>query len=1059
MHIKKLLVAYIVVLILFTPVLTMSTISVDTTPPIWNQNWPYRQEIVLPIETYEYHAKFQPIDIHIEFNNPCWVKNDIEHSIRVLVWDGINWNEIESQIYDLEFKDSSHINSCGLIFLVSEKANGEERYFVYYDDDEKASPKYVDHLNILDSYYHYEPISGVSLEGDYYKIMEDGFGIYAVGQKGEIINRKLSQAVIKMKPGTKDFDISNSDNIASLSFGYNIGVDDQDQLSSDYSLISKEIRIDGNLMVEFGIVSESEGQKIRTTNIYKYYYCPTEHKRISVHIKHEVFEQGMVKGQINTDGTYGGILSYKSKSRTIERMRFGEILPFLHVYGENNQIKEYNINPNPENKDREWIVPYTDDCDVGEDAWFSYDEGEMGTAFGVIFSSNKNVVKYGKDERDGIQIKVTEKEYLDVLGAEIDYAAVTFSRNSYEKGDIHDINIPDDLEVEFDVELYSTPNGGYKNVILEGKYYRELIKHRKEDGDEPYDGDQNIYTLTVIPRFTTRIFTFPLLSKVFDFLKSEISAELLQNNEIVANGLVNKPIIGPYVIKFPKLTAGDYIVKIFRQNRNQEKKIIGIKPVSIDSDRHIEIYCTWQKPIHIITKDQHGNRIDGIELTLLKRDEFIMSDISDEKSDSIMHVNFNLLDPYILKAYYKGFSIYNKEILNRQQNIIITLNLYDLTINVKDKLGFRPGINVRPFLTSSEMLNPIELTPDIFKNGKYKFTNLLSSNYKLYISYGRFSDEMYIDVPKDGNNASIIFSAVFNLKTILLDSRGNPIEDDNLRLNIKRNDLTIFESISHENVVTLPPGSYSIDVFSEEKHVGLKTIELTNDKKIIIVTEVESVIPTLVIGIALVLIIEIFIVFLIKRITLNTFLKLLALALVIISLFQPWWILNGNSDSLNVEKTSEMFIIPQTMIESVSFEDTKYSELATVPEFFLDFVGILLFIIYSGIGLLILSFIPNILLKRRFFIFLITGSTLFLILVILAFSFGMLKLTELSLGSLYGEAIIEVSLPNGESIYMESSWGLSNGFYLCTFSAVILILTGAIDFIRKKEWPKRKTKK
>jgi hypothetical protein len=412
-----------------------------------------------------------------------------------------------------------------------------------------------------------------------------------------------------------------------------------------------------------------------------------------------------------------------------------------------------------------------------------------------------------------------------------------------------------------------------------------------------------------------------------------------------------------------------------------------------------------------------------------------------------------------LKAYYKGFSIYNKKILNRQQNVIITLNLYDLTIDVKDKLGFTPGINVRPFLTSSEMINPIELNPDIFKNGKYRFTNLLSSNYKLYISYGRFSDEMYIEVPKEGNNASIKFSAIFNLKTMLLDSRGNPIEGDNLRLNIKRRGFKIFESISHENVLTLPPGSYSIDVFSEGKHVGIKTIDLTSDKKIIIVTEVESIIPTLVIGIALVFIIEFFIVLLIKRITLNTFLKLLALALVIISLFQPWWVLNGNSDSINAEKTSEMFIVPQAMIESVTFDDTKYSELATVPEFFLEFIGILLFIIYSGVGLLILSFIPNILLKRRFFIFLITGSILFLILVVIAFSFGMLKLTELSLGSLYGEAIIDVSLPNGESIYMESSWGLANGFYLCTFSAVILILTGAIDFIRKKEWLKRKTKK
>ena len=36
---------------------------------------------------------------------------------------------------------------------------------------------------------------------------------------------------------------------------------------------------------------------------------------------------------------------------------------------------------------------------------------------------------------------------------------------------------------------------------------------------------------------------------------------------------------------------------------------------------------------------------------------------------------------------------------------------------------------------------------------------------------------MYIDVPEDGDSASIKFSAIFNLGTKLFDSRGNQIED------------------------------------------------------------------------------------------------------------------------------------------------------------------------------------------------------------------------------------------------------------------------------------------
>jgi hypothetical protein len=122
-------------------------------------------------------------------------------------------------------------------------------------------------------------------------------------------------------------------------------------------------------------------------------------------------------------------------------------------------------------------------------------------------------------------------------------------------------------------------------------------------------------------------------------------------------------------------------------------------------------------------------------------------------------------------------------------------------------------------------------------------------------------------------------------------------------------------------------------------------------------------------------------------------------------------------------------------------------------------VGTLLFIIYVGIILLSLSFIPNILLKRRFFIVLISASIIFLTLVAFAFSFGMSKICEISLGSLNGSGTIDVILPNGESVFMSSTWGLDIGFYLCIFSSIILIATGFIDLIRNKNLLQRFKKK
>jgi hypothetical protein len=97
-------------------VFTISTSSDGTSIPSWNKDWRYRQEIILPISTDKPHAIFQPIDLLIEFENSCWAKNEKEHSVRIVCWDESRWHELESQIYDLEFKDSSHIASCVVVF-------------------------------------------------------------------------------------------------------------------------------------------------------------------------------------------------------------------------------------------------------------------------------------------------------------------------------------------------------------------------------------------------------------------------------------------------------------------------------------------------------------------------------------------------------------------------------------------------------------------------------------------------------------------------------------------------------------------------------------------------------------------------------------------------------------------------------------------------------------------------------------------------------------------------------------------------------------------------------
>ncbi len=1051
MQIKKLIIESIIIILIFSSVLTIANASKSNSPPMWSSKWSYREEIQLPISTDNTYSIYQPIDIKLNFEDKCWAKNESIHSIRVCCWDGSNWHELESQIYDLEYSDTNIIDNCRLVFLIPKIADGHERYFVYYDDSGKDSPGYIDHVEIEDAYYYVEPIPSVSVEGDYYKIIEDGYCIYGIGQKGNVMDRGLSQSIIKEKKEAKEFSAICSDQIASFYFCYHTGPNDEDEVSSDRYLVSKEVFTDGNLMTEFGIVSESANKHLRTTNFYKYYYCPTLKKRINVHVKHEVLEQGRVKGIIDIDGRYGSLISIKSRSERIQKMCFGDIHPYLHIYGEDDTVKKYHLNVNPESKKREWILSVKDDCDLGSDAWISYDNGEKGKTHAILFSSNKNIVKRGAGERDGIQLTVSQQEYFDIVGTEIDYAAINFGRNSYEKGGTHDINIPDDLIVEFNAEFFTTEEGSYKDVIEEGKIFQVLAKSRFENNNELFNEKQNIHKLTVIPHFGSKIFSFPRLAQLAGFNLPVTWVELYQDETLISSNFAYKPFVRPTWTKFPKLAAGEYIVKVYRKFDDNSMRFIGVEPVLVEEDTLVHVYCSWQKTIRLFTHDQNGNGIENVELSLLTKDKVFFRNITNYTGKTKIDVPFNLFNTYDLKMLYKGFDVYDEEILMKQKNVDVKLDLYELTIEVRDKLGLSPGADIRLILTSSEMQNPIEIIPDKIGPGRYFFEKLPSALFELRISYGSFSDKKTIYIPDDGDSANIDFSAVFNLGVELYNSRGEPLSGDDLEIKIIRDGQTIYKSLSPDEVVLLPPSNYTIKAYSSGKLIGSKTIELTNDRNIKIVTISEPVLPVLVTGLVLIFVLELIVLLLFKKISLNTMLKLIAMSLILISLFQPWWALNASSEFSLAEKNSEMFIVPQTMIDRVDYDDSSYFDLATIPEEFTDFLGILLFVVCSGFILLGISFIPNIVLKRRFSTGLIFTSILFLVLVTIAFSVGMSKICEITLGSLQGEGMLDVILPTSEVINMSSSWGLGIGFYLCVSAALIAMTAGILDYIKNKK--------
>ena len=1083
MHIKKSIISIICIISSLILISTVNVESIDTyniishEPPsyLWNADWSYYEEINIPISTHDIISKYQPIDMRIDFENDCWVKDESHNSIRICCWLDNNWYELESQIYNLNYTTNNYINNCRIIFLIPDFANGDERYFFYYDDSEKSKNNYVDHIQVEDAYYYYEPIPGISVEGDYYKIIEDGVIVYGIGQKGQVMNRKLSQIVIKMKPDTKEFDIMQTELLAAFSFSYHQGPEDIDEVSSDQVLISKELFVDGNLMTEFGIISESNSKILRSTNVYKYYYRPTYDKKIIVDVKHEVFDEILVEGVEDIDGRYGSLISYKSKSSSLKKMVFGNILPYLHIYGTNNRVKEYQLNTDPESKDREWIISHNDDCDVGDNAWISYDMGENGISHGVIFSSNDNIIKQGDDERDGIEIKVVEREYLNLVGTEIDYVSIGFGRNSYIENGYHDLVIPNNLIVEFTAEFLTITEKGYRIIDKEAEIFHQLIKYYDESKDDKFEGHDNIYTLTVVPHLSGKLFSYPNLINISRYNFPVIFAELYQNDTFISSSTAQKSIVGRQQIKFPKLSPGLFKVKIFRKFGNNTR-YIGFGSTSLEKDVNLHIYCTWEKKIEINTFDQNNNNIEDIELIIFK-DNLIVNKNFSIINDSIkLVVPFNLFDnyeiesienfslnsiykiskPYILKCYYKGFLLYDKEIMLSDNIIDIEINLNNLMVELRDKIGFSPGVDVNIFLSSKDMKIPFDILPIELGNGKYFFDKLPSANYELQVLYGSFLDKKSLLFPDIGNFINMEFNALYNLKTELYTSHGENLNNIDIELMVLREGIKIFEHISIDDTITMPPGKYTVNVYEKNLLIGSKTLDFVNDKNINMVTIIPSFI-TLIISILSFLLIGLFVILLlIKKISINSFFKIMAISLIIFSLFQPWWNLNSSNKDLVVEKSSSMYIFSYSMIDKISYNNEIYLDLATIPEEFTEFLVVLLIILYSGLFLMGMSFMPNILLRRRFSLILSFSSILFIILVNTAFTYGMIKITEFSLGSLQGSAILDVILPNGEKIYMNSSWGFGYGFYICILSSCILIFAGIIDFFRRKKTTKIK---
>lgn len=826
---NKLVGSLIVILLLFLS-LVPTSLSEENDYPWWNDDWSYRQMINIPIDTSDKDAVYQPIDLFFEFENSCWAEDDTKHSVRVIYQYGGRFKELESQIYNLKYTDDNHISSSGLVFLIPENANGEEIYYVYYNDKETAVTNYPDRVSVEDSYFSYEPIRGILTETWTYNLMQGENIIYSVAKEGHVTGDKVCQQVVKMKDGAKCLLPNMGDHTLSYSFVYYFYKNNEWSVANTADkLVTSEISIDGNLMVKIGIISESEEGLLRSTVFHKYYYCPTDEKSLYSNVKHEVL--GKTPYAEDVEVFFINIISGVIKSSLIKELDYGQMPKYMHFYSDEERIETQEFDPYPESP-WEKIIEEEDDYDFGSFPWVSVDDGETGMAHGVILDSI-NVVSSGEDERDGVQMLLYQSNTPNYPGLDGRTSYLYMGRNSYEPDMPKDNVIPEDYVIEFKSLYHSTKNGGYKEIEKQASLYQSLIAYQPTE-EEKIVGEEKTeeYNLTVYTHIPPNL----LMKKIganFLLKNSYFHVELLCDDSVVGfepSGKVS--LTGEYKIDwknasffrkavFSHQKPRKYIVKVYLIDPivGDEKEFIGFDIVDLNEDTEIHINCRPQAKINLLFTDQNKDGIKNIETFVLKDDNIIYSESSSSDGSTIIGLPVSFNQKYILKSFYKGFLLNDEEISLNLLNKMFPLkktfdvDVYDFKVEIDDSYGKIPDFDVQTSLTSDEMQDAVIIKPDRTENGVYYFDNLIPANYNLTIEYDSFKVTENVDIPETDS----LLIKLYDLSVSLKDLWGFSPENNESLVFIKSfdfdNPVTIYAeklSAGEYQFSDLYPGEYTL---------------------------------------------------------------------------------------------------------------------------------------------------------------------------------------------------------------------------------------------------------
>ena len=1033
---------------------------------------PFTQELDIMFDAGLEAAMFQPVDVRIHFEKPCWAIDETTHAVRVAYDPGFGLTEIESQIYDLEFSDESHISACSLVFLIPEDADGTETYYICYDTAQTKGPTYRDHVSVEDASYFYEPMTGLLIDIDYYKVMEEESVLYAVMYNGEVLGISMGHHVYKMKPESHDFEFANIEQTASFNMEYSADPSGTYLGTHTISDMKKSILVDGNLMVRFNIKIVSEQGNIVTDNIYSYYYQPGDTKSLDVKVHHEVLEDIQVKGDKQKDGTYCFLSTFKARSATITSLNIGEIMPKVHVYAEDDMVNEYDVPVDPDMYPPSWLIQTSDDIDLGTHAWVSMDDPTTGRCYALLFGATTGLVD---DNTDGLQMKLSTAQQVKLPGMEADTCDLMVTRNAYEKGN-HETTLEKGFEVICDVRFASFTTGGVEAVDAMSTIYQPAVAKRPvtwKNITEEHQIEEKTYSLTVFVKNAISPPMGPLLAIVTGKKIPYIYAEVYQEGTITSSSSASRlplcnlnvdfdtgnlfdtiqTIVGLFDWKnvslfkkciFPALEAGTYVVKIFKENPlfAKERQFIGFGIIDLQKDDTLSIGCRKQGTIAISLYNQETKGIENAKVYLLNNDVVISDDLSDENGYAVLHAPCFPLQPYTLRVVYNGFLLEEREVTLRFINHVVDetiegdRDLYDLQLHVKDTWGFPSSVEVNPTLTSDDMFESVPLLGEKIGDGTYIFRHVIASTYTLSMDYKSVHVEQDLSITHH-ETREVLFPAEYRVTCTTMNSYGMVFPTGNIRVSRGTKEQYIDRDDQGTAIVMIPPGAYQLSVLSEERELAQQRIVISSDKEINVITSEQSFIHsvTTVLGILLAFLSLGYI--LLKRTTKGF--KVLALSLILLSLVSPWWMLHGEEGSTVTDTQTLLF--PPTIVTRTSSHEGSGGEISQIPEDVTMIIGIFSFLlVLAGICFCISMFTE--LKSRKTTLVLVILGVVLVAATIAVFYVMYSMLAEFSVGSVIGSGDLAIKIPgDAGSTIVPCTWGFGLSFYLGIATTIIMVFS------------------